>query len=189
MPAAFAPGMSASSLPASNVNGTAAFAPAGGKVRNRARALATTTTSRPVCNAYAASMRRAITSKPAGFFANGKSARSGKRSTLSSPKYAAKLRANVMAASSPATTASVACGLCENLAATKNGRALFATPSVPSSPASSLFQKSSKHPERSSANRSESMSIRCLPHQACYTHASPTTSAHATAGPATRLEL
>ena len=77
-----------------------------------------------------------------------------------------------MAASSPATTTSVVCGRCENRAATKNGRALFATPSVPSPAASNLPQNSSKHPERSNANRKLSMSMQFLPQ----THMRPASS-------------
>ena len=44
-----------------------------------------------------------------------------------------------------------------------NGRALFAMPNVPSSPASRLDQNPSKHSERSSAKRRESISICCIP--------------------------
>ena len=55
------------------------------------------------------------------------------------------------------------CGLCENRAATMNGRALFAMPKVPSLPASRLDQNPSRHSERSIAKRRESISIRCVP--------------------------
>ena len=44
-----------------------------------------------------------------------------------------------------------------------NGRALFAMPNVPSLPASRLDQNPSKHSERSSAKRRESISICCIP--------------------------
>ena len=62
------------------------FIDRGGNVRSNARALATTTTCRPVCSACAASIRRATVARSACFLSNGRSARSGKRSTLSSPR-------------------------------------------------------------------------------------------------------
>ena len=109
-------------------------------------------------SAWAAAMRRAMQEGSDGLAAKTLSVRSGNRMTRSSPRYAATCCANATAASSPATTASVVWGLWANRAAVKNGRAELATPSVASSPASSLPQNASRHPERSSANVSESMS-------------------------------
>ncbi len=77
--------MASSSVPAARATGRAAMAEGGAMRRRRARALATTTTGRADCNAQAASIRCAIT-RASGFLgAKGTSARSGKRSTRSSP--------------------------------------------------------------------------------------------------------
>ena len=79
-------------------------------MRRSARALATTTTSRPSASACAAAMRLATQEGSDGFAANTLSVRSGKRMTRSSPRYAATCWAKAIAASSPATTTSVVCG-------------------------------------------------------------------------------
>ena len=126
--------------------------------RRRARALATTTTGRADCSAQAASIRCAIT-RASGFLgAKGTSARSGKRSTRSSPRKAATWRAKATAASSPATTTSVAWGPWAKRAATRKGRAEAATPSVASVPASSFPQNASRQPDFSKVKASASMS-------------------------------
>ena len=109
-------------------------------------------------NAQAASMRWATT-RASGFFGTkGTSARSGKRSTRSSPRKAATWRAKATAASSPATTTSVAWGLWAKRAAARKGRAEAATPSVASVPSSSFPQNASRQPDFSKVKASASMS-------------------------------
>ena len=67
------------------------------------------------------------------------------------------MRAKVSAASSPAVTTSVARGSATKRAATKNGRAEEATPTVASCPESSFAQASSRAPDL--ASDADSISI------------------------------
>ena len=135
---------------------------AGGSMRSSARALATMTAFRPSASTFAASSLQATERGLLGFPSNGKSLRSAKRNTRSSPRYAETLRANATAASSPATMTSVHCGWWAYRAATMNGRADDATPSVASSPASSFPQNVSSASEYSRAYVSDSMSMVCI---------------------------
>ena len=72
------------------------------------------------------------------------------------------MRANVAAASSPATSTSVGCGRAAKRAATKNGRADAATPSVASCPSSIASHTGSSASDFLSVNVKASMSMRLL---------------------------
>ena len=96
---------------------------AGGTQRSSERAEATTTHGSPAARRARAWQRAPITAPSATLSDHGRSRRSGKRSTTSVPRYAARAFAVRSAASSPATTTSVGRGARAKTAAVSSGRA------------------------------------------------------------------